>query len=43
MGCRDLGGLDLRTDMFAARERAVNEFGWEAIAARTVQLYNSLL
>ena len=25
------------------RERAVNEFGWGAIAARTVQLYNSLL
>jgi starch synthase len=27
----------------AGRERAVNEFGWGAIAARTVQLYNSLL
>ena len=27
----------------AGRERAVNEFGWGAIAARTVQLYDSLL
>ena len=27
----------------AGRERAVNDFGWEAIAARTVQLYDSLL
>ena len=27
----------------AGRERAVDEFGWEAIAARTVQLYSSLV
>ncbi len=27
----------------AGRERAVNEFGWDAIAARTVRLYTSLL
>jgi len=27
----------------AGRERAVSEFGWDAVADRTVQLYNSLL
>jgi starch synthase len=27
----------------AGRQRAVNEYGWHAIAARTVQLYESLL
>ena len=27
----------------AGRERAVHEFGWDAIAHRTVELYESLL
>jgi len=27
----------------AGRQRAVREFGWPAIAARTVELYNALL
>ncbi len=26
----------------AGRERAVEEFGWDAVAARTVELYGSL-
>ena len=26
----------------AGRERAVREFGWDAVAARTVELYSSL-
>ena len=27
----------------AGRERAVHEFGWDAIAHRTVELYESLV
>ena len=27
----------------AGRERAVSEFGWDAVADRTVKLYNSLV
>jgi starch synthase len=27
----------------AGRDRAVTEFGWDAVAARTVELYRSLL
>ncbi len=33
----------LRAMGLAGRERAVTEYGWDAIAARTVQLYESLL
>ena len=27
----------------AGRRRAVSEFGWDAVAARTVELYRSLV
>ncbi|HEX8305445.1 MAG TPA: glycogen synthase [Jatrophihabitans sp.] len=33
----------LRAMGLAGRDRAVSEYGWDAIAARTVQLYESLL
>jgi len=33
----------LRAMGLAGRQRAVAEYGWDAIAARTVQLYESLI
>ena len=39
-----IGDADrLRAMGLAGRERAVTQYGWDAIAARTVQLYQSLL
>jgi starch synthase len=39
-----IGDLDrLRAMGLAGRKRAVTQYGWDAIAARTVQLYESLL